>query len=924
MQVNDPISELHSTKLYQVLASCDSEYAERITRFVREVAPLLATTERHFPYFTRHDAHHGYRVVLRIEQVVDPTCIDVESTFHLAPAEIFLLIAAAYAHDLGMTVFPDEVGKLLNELQLEPSPGWETHPTLQRHLRHEHSKRGGQYILENADRLGVPLNLVNALDTMMQAHNFSFVELDALTAVHAAKERQLDVRQLAAIVCVGDALEFSDTRVMEGVLERINIDPRDSARTSYLENMKHVCVGDSLAIDEHGRVVVSGTFTEADVLALAHRTFDEMEGWIQGYCDIDRRSRVHRLKIRPEQFSRNLTFTGGRFERLGVRLNKRSVIDLIASNAVWRTQTGIAIRELLQNAVEACRYRDHHSGAVDRYVPTVRVEFDREKRTISVTDNGCGMTERTVLNNFLTVGSSRSKEAGYAEADYAPIARFGVGFWSVFMIAEEARIETAAFEPYRGLPALAKQAAGFAFDVSLRELKDYTVFLPIKRECGTRIVLKIRKEIVFDDVLATGRRMLLCSSVPVKFFIDDQEIQVPPEVPDVSGVDVFGSRNRQMDELGIRVFQWRGVLDHTELSLALAYRLVDGKASFLADSGSSLLTVLPGIHTPRTAVCGFTVPVRPDALCIDFFRVGSFFANYRIPKGFEFSLDRQQLLPNAASEKFAEDIAALVHAGYREFLAKTNSLDVETIATLYDQAQMHGGNVYDTFTDMELSLASVDHPDLLGFRLFPVTSEGEVDQIAPIHVDLTGLQKLVGTIFFLQKRADKRINASTFLPLNPEDRFALGVVLAAAQDWVRSGAVASPVYVMEANRLGSMLFDADPESSVRFVGLEHFGNLCIQAVSLERTVFNGAPRNILAQIQGKWTGTVYLRSFQTPDRKPYLFMGRHRVLIEKSSNLAKHLQDLISADRRTQCVEIITLLQEDEAGYSPEEIQHLL
>lgn len=924
MNVREPIAELHDTLLYSALASTDQEYAHRITRFVVAIAPILATTERHFPYYTRHDAHHGFRVVRRMEQVLDKSCLRADATNALAPAEIFLLIAAAYAHDLGMTVFPDEADGLLGALKLKQSPGWETDPALQAHLRREHSKRGGEYILQSADRLGIPVNLINALDTMMKAHNFAIAQLDALDAAYAAQERQLDVRQLAAIVCIGDALEFSDTRVMEGVLDRIKVDPSDSARVSHRENMKHVCVGDGLAIDDDGRVIVSGTFREEAVLALAHHTFDQMEEWIQGYCDIDRRSRRRRLTIRPEPFLRNLAFTGGRFERLGVRLNKRSVIDLIASNAVWRTSAGIAIRELVQNAVEACRYRAHHSGPVDRYTPAVRVVFDRTNRTVTVSDNGCGMSERTVLNNFLTVGSSRSKEAGYVEAEYAPIARFGVGFWSVFTIADNARIETAAFEACRGSTATDADAAGIAFEVSLEELKDYTVFQPVTRSCGTQVVLTLRDEAVFDDVFAQSRGMLLCSAIPVTLVLDDQEVQVPQTVPDVSDTDILGSRSRVMDELGVQIFRWRGSKGETELSLGLAYRMVDGKATFLADPFSSLMNAIGGLRHSRTSVCGFSVPVRPDALCIDLMRVGTFLANHRTPKGFEFSLDRQQLLPNAASERFARDISDLFHAGYRQFLATTNSREPATVAALRDQAQMHGGNVYDTFTGFELSSACERYPDLLCFRLFPVYQDADFSKLQPIYVNLTDLQRLTGTVFTLQKRVDLRLHYASFISLDTESPEALRIAYSAVQKWIASDVVTGPAYVMEANRLGSMLFDADPDSSARFITSSRFGRVCIQAISLERVRFNEASENLLAEVKGRWSGAIYLRTFKTPNDKPYLFLGRHRVLVENSSRLAQHLRELVAFGRRMRVAETIAHLKEDEEGYTPEEISDLL
>jgi hypothetical protein len=50
-----------------------------------------------------------------------------------------------------MTVFPGEESELLKSLGIGISPGWETHPLLQSHLRAEHSRRGGKYIEQHAD-----------------------------------------------------------------------------------------------------------------------------------------------------------------------------------------------------------------------------------------------------------------------------------------------------------------------------------------------------------------------------------------------------------------------------------------------------------------------------------------------------------------------------------------------------------------------------------------------------------------------------------------------------------------------------------------------------------------------------------------------------------------------------------------------------
>jgi hypothetical protein len=922
--MKEPVAELRETALYSSLLRDSPDFAARIERLVLGLSPILASTVRHFPYYTRHDAHHGYNVVRRVEQTTRPECFEKEGPASLAPSERFLLIAAAYAHDLGMTVFPDEENELLKVLGIAKSPGWETHPRLQSHLRAEHSRRGGKYIEQHADALGIPIPLVSALDKMMRAHNFSIAELEKdLHSPYAAEAREIDVRQLAAILCIADALEFSDTRVVDGVIDQIMLDPSAAARTSYLENMKHVCVGGSLAVRPDGSVLVSGTFPEEDVLALAHRTMDEIEGWVQGYCDVDRRSKQPRLLVRAAPFERNLNFTGGRFERLGVRLNKRNVINLIASNAVWRDNRGIAVRELVQNAVESCRYRAHHSSGADAYTPDVRVIFDRGDRSVTVSDNGCGMSERTVLNNFLTVGSSRSREPGYAQTGYAPIARFGIGFWSVFTIAENAHVETAEFEPYRGLPAKALVADGFGFDVSLQELKEHTVFRPIVRSCGTTVRLQLRPDIIIDDVYNLGLNALLCSETPVTFVLDGTETRVPKRLPDMGIKDVIGERSRVVDDYDVRLFQWRGEADGVEVSLGLAYRMENGKATFLADPTSSLMNVIGSFRHPRTSVCGFYAPIGARHICIDLNRIGNYFANRDSPAGIEFSLDRSGLQLNKAALDTADSVTDLIHDGYRKFLDETNSNDPQTIASLREQAAMHGGNVYDTFTGAELTTAVKRFPDLISARLYPVLVDKEIEESTPLYADLDGLRRLTGTLFVMQQQPRTNVGLGRATYVDLESFHAVKIVYAIVRAWLITGTVSGPTYVMAADRVGSMLFDADPDSSVHFLKADP-ALLCIQSADFGRMSFDTEPKNILAEVQGRWTGAVYERMFDMPDGKPYAFLGRHRVLVKRSTALATHIAKLAIENRKTAIANVVADLQEDERGFTPSAIAHLL
>lgn len=926
MKVREAITELEETKLYVQLFSLSKDYAERIKTFVKGIEPLMASIKNYFPFYTRHDVHHGYQVVSRMEQCLIDSCFDSTQPEALTEQEIFLLIASAYAHDLGMAVFPEEEELLKEKLGLTSKDAWETSEILQSHLRHNHSSRGGKYIEQNAEHLGVPRNLVAALDLMMQAHNFSIPQLEnKLDRPFAAGHKECDLAQLAVIVCVADAIEFSDTRVVDGVLEQLSMDQSPAARISYAENMKHVCTGDSLAVTQDGRIIVSGTFADANILALAHRTFDQMQEWIQGYSDIDCRAKYKRLKVRGEAFQRDLAFSGGEFHRLGVRLNKRSVIDLIASNAVWHSDQGIALRELVQNSVEACRYREHHSAPSDKYSPEVRIMFNRQNHSVSVSDNGCGMSERTVLNNFLTVGSSRSCEATYTESDYAPIARFGIGFWSVFTISEVATVSTAAFENYRGKPSEAQYAQGFEFKVQLTELKDFTVFSPIERACGTSVSLKLKPEVIIDDVYLALKSQLLCSMVPLILELDGTEERFKSDPPDVNAETLHGVRRQKAESLGIKVFQHRGETEQTSLSLGMAYRMENGKATFMAEPDIPMASVIERLFKQQSAICGFSVPTRLSPLCIDLLRVGTYNANSMTPKGFEFSIDRQQLNSNAAATLFMDDIRRLIHEGYRSFLQTTDSYHPKTIYTLQMEAASNGGNVYDAFTGSELSIARENYPDLICSKLVPVNSTllfSEANAKAKF-LNITELSETDGIAFCLQAQR----NFSSYGPrihFYLETEAALSIAYQIVQNYINEVPPGVPVYLMPPDRNFSMLFDNDPSASVRVVTLREQLEICLLNVNLDNINYQEESTDVVSEIRGPWSGTIYWREFSTPDNKPYLFLGRHRVLIDPRSNLYSHIKQLTDNKRYAQAAKTIYLLQEDEAGHVPDALRSYL
>ena len=106
----------------------------------------------------------------------------------------------------------------------------------------------------------------------------------------------------------------------------------------------------------------------------------------------------------------------------------------------------VAIRELVQNALDACLLRSHLIGGSEPYAPAITVTLDRRERRLTVSDNGLGIPRRVLETSFGRVGASyyRSQQLMSMAPRYAPIGHFGIGLLSCFMLARSLTLRTAA------------------------------------------------------------------------------------------------------------------------------------------------------------------------------------------------------------------------------------------------------------------------------------------------------------------------------------------------------------------------------------------------------------------------------------------------------------------------------------------------
>ncbi|MFU8785625.1 MAG: molecular chaperone HtpG [Candidatus Izemoplasmataceae bacterium] len=156
-------------------------------------------------------------------------------------------------------------------------------------------------------------------------------------------------------------------------------------------------------------------------------------------------------------------------------------------NSIY-THKEIFLRELISNASDAIDKR-HYLSLTDEQVPsedayTIQLDIDEENRTLSITDNGIGLTEEELINNLGTIAESGSKSflEKLEKKDVEMIGQFGVGFYSAFMVASEVTLITKS--PY----------SDKAYKWVSKGESSYTIDVAEKETIGTTIQLKLRDD----------------------------------------------------------------------------------------------------------------------------------------------------------------------------------------------------------------------------------------------------------------------------------------------------------------------------------------------------------------------------------------------------------------------------------------------
>ena len=145
-----------------------------------------------------------------------------------------------------------------------------------------------------------------------------------------------------------------------------------------------------------------------------------------------------------------MTTTTATKETLGFQTEVKQLLQLMIHSLYSNRE--IFLRELVSNASDACdklRFEALANGSLFESDPDlkIKVSFDKTARTLTIADNGIGMSREEVVNNLGTIAKSGTREffqalTGDQQKDAHLIGQFGVGFYSSFIVADRVTVVT--------------------------------------------------------------------------------------------------------------------------------------------------------------------------------------------------------------------------------------------------------------------------------------------------------------------------------------------------------------------------------------------------------------------------------------------------------------------------------------------------
>lgn len=227
-------------------------------------------------------------------------------------------------------------------------------------------------------------------------------------------------------------------------------------------------------------------------------------------------------------------------EKMEFQTEVSRLLDIVA-NALY-TEKEIFLRELISNASDACDRLRYEAIANPALLAgdadfKIRVSFDADARTVTVSDNGIGMDRDALIKNLGTIAHSGTRELVQSLGDDNKknvnlIGQFGVGFYSAFMVADKVTVTSRKAGDGKAWVWVSDGRGSYTLDEALKDTHGTEIVLHIKDESSEflmeerlkAVIKKYSDHIDFPIVMGEGEKAVTVNAASALWMRSKSEV----------------------------------------------------------------------------------------------------------------------------------------------------------------------------------------------------------------------------------------------------------------------------------------------------------------------------------------------------------------------------------------------------------------
>ena len=210
------------------------------------------------------------------------------------------------------------------------------------------------------------------------------------------------------------------------------------------------------------------------------------------------------------------------------KTESKKLMDLMI-NSIY-TNKEVFLREIISNASDALDKLHYESLTnseikIDTSSFNIRIDVDKDKRTLTISDNGIGMSKEELENNLGTIAKSGSldfKENNKKKKDIDIIGQFGVGFYSAFMVSSKVKVVSKKYGSNEAYSWMSEGVEGYSIEKDERENYGTDVILTIKEDTDDEKYSKFLEDYEIQGLIKKYSNYI---TYPIKMEVTHQHLK---------------------------------------------------------------------------------------------------------------------------------------------------------------------------------------------------------------------------------------------------------------------------------------------------------------------------------------------------------------------------------------------------------------